>query len=81
MRLEDLSSPLELATEVVRPLTRQRRPQLGLLATRHQLAHAGPGLEHPLLELTHSLVGGLLGVGQRTLAGQRVDLQLLGLSQ
>ena len=69
MRLEDLSSPLKLATEVVRPLTRQRRPQLGLLPTRHQLAQAGRGPEHLLLELTKSLVGGLLGVGQRTLAG------------
>src|SRR5207245_3527496 len=81
VRLQHLLGTLQLAYQVIRPLARQRRAQVGLLPSLDVLGEAGRRFLDPWLERGKLLLGGQLGIGERTLPVPRFDLQLLGLGK
>src|SRR5438445_26932 len=81
MGAQRLLSPLELAVQVIGPLSGERCPELRLLASIGQVTQAGGDLDDLLLERGELQVRGRVRLAQDTLAAQRLDLALLGLLQ
>ena len=81
MGAKHLLSSLQLASQVIRPLTRQRGAELGLLPTLHQLPEGGRRFLDARLERGKLPFSGQVGIGERALAVQGFDLQLLSLPE